>query len=266
MKKILLNKFFLFSLISIIGISKTNAQLDIEYAFEGTTFEGWQPQGGTGAFVSTFANNPNGALEISWTPGANTKNVIMYGPAEVATLDADAYKFMQVKISNTSAQMDIMRIRVRVAGGSFSNAIDVPITVDAAGVFSTYNFEITNPGFTGMLDRFQIVFRRSDGDVIIDDMATIEVDNILVSTSTTLSTPQFNTFEFETFPNPVKNKFNIRTTETLDKVEILDLLGRTVKTINTPTQSIDVSTLKSAIYIVRLTSKKGSSTKKFVKE
>ena len=271
MKQQLLKKIFLFSFICLTGIYQTNAQADIEFTFDGTTFEGWTRQAGTGAFVSAFANsNPGDALNVSWPDvGANTRNVIMYGPnATIGSLDADTYKFMQVIVSNTDSQIGIMRIRGRVAGGGFSNFIDVPITTDAAGTFSTYNFEITNAAFAGTLDRFQIVFRSASNAVLTANANTdtILVHNILVSAANTLSVDQFQAFEFEMFPNPVKNKLNIESKDAITNVAVFDLLGKEVISSNIVKNTLDVSTLSNGVYIIKLTSDKGVATKKFVKE
>ncbi|ANW96608.1 hypothetical protein AXE80_10110 [Wenyingzhuangia fucanilytica] len=268
MKKTLLQKIILSAFVLLtLSTGKMNAQANIEYTFDGATWEGWTAQAGTGAFVSTFANNPNGALEISWTPGAETRNIIMYGNGPEATLNASAYKYIQVIISNTSSQIDVLRIRGRVSEGAFTNFIDVPITTNVADSFSTYNFEITNGSFDGTLDRFQIVFRRSDNGVITDDMATIEVDNILISTSTTLSTKNNNVsdFEFSISPNPTNDILNINTQEDLNSIEIYDLLGKKVLTANKSSKQINVSALNSSMYIIKLTSNNGVSIKRFIK-
>ncbi|WP_452228479.1 MULTISPECIES: T9SS type A sorting domain-containing protein [unclassified Lacinutrix] len=243
-----------------------NAQSDIEYTFDANSFEGWTQGGSGGAFASTFTNNPNGELEINWTADASTKNIVMYGDAAVQTLNADDYKFMQLRISNTSSQINVLRIRGRVAGlNGFPTFIDVPVTTNAAGEFSTYNFEITSNAYAGTLDRLQVVFRKNDGSVITDS-GTIEVDNILVSASNTLSVNQLEAFAFTMYPNPVKNKLNITSKEAITKLEVIDLLGRSVLTVNEVSDSVDISSLTNAMYLIRVTSENGISTKKFIKE
>lgn len=244
---------------------------DLEFTFNDTTWEGWSPQGGTGAFVSVFANgNPDDALNISWpNVGTDTRNIIMYGSSSVATMNADDRKFFSIKISNTSSEIGTLRIRGRIAsGGGFINFIDVAIGQDAVGSFSTYNFEITNANYSGTLDRFQIVFRSASNAVLTANSNTdaILVDNILISANSTLSARNYNQIEYS-INNPVKDILTIKTNEVVNKIEIFDLLGRQVFNNTNPTGlTIDVSSLKKAAYILRLTTNLGIATKKFIKE
>ncbi|WP_343328629.1 T9SS type A sorting domain-containing protein [Polaribacter staleyi] len=79
-----------------------------------------------------------------------------------------------------------------------------------------------------------------------------------------LSTPTFNNFEFAMSPNPASNVLTISSKETLNKVEMFNLLGKKVLT-TTNTNTIDVSSLSKSVYLVKLSSDKGVSTKKLVK-
>lgn len=81
-----------------------------------------------------------------------------------------------------------------------------------------------------------------------------------------LSTNKNNAFEFGIYPNPVNKKLHINTQEAIKKVEVLDLLGRQVLFQENVFDAVDVSSLKSALYIVRLTSDRGVSTRKFIKK
>jgi hypothetical protein len=265
MKKTLLNKFFLYTLISVLGIYQMNAQAtDLEYGFNGATWDDWNQGGnGTGAFASVFGNSPQGKLTITWP--ITSVNAVMYAPLADETLNASSYTFMQIKVSNNSNQVNLLRIRARDAGGNWFNAIDIAIPTDADGVFSTYDFQITNPTWTGTLQKWQVIFRKSDNSAITDG-GTVKVDNILVSTSTTLSTNENNAFEFSMYPNPVKDELRINTKEPLQKIEVFDLLGKSVLSLDNVSESIDVSALTKSLYIVKLTSANGVSTKKFVKQ
>lgn len=79
-----------------------------------------------------------------------------------------------------------------------------------------------------------------------------------------LSTPTFNNFEFSMSPNPANNVLTINSKETLNKVEIFNLLGKRVLS-TTNTNNINVSSLSKSVYLVKLSSNKGVSTKKLVK-
>ena len=74
--------------------------------------------------------------------------------------------------------------------------------------------------------------------------------------------------EFLLYPNPAKDILNISTknqTE-IQSIEIYNLIGQVVIAIPNSTNKIDVSSLEAGTYFMKVNSKKGSSTTKFVKE
>ncbi len=84
----------------------------------------------------------------------------------------------------------------------------------------------------------------------------------------TLSTNDFTDSDFKIYPNPVsKNYFNIKTNQLL-KVEIFDILGKSIlKTqVDSNNSKIDINRLTKGIYLVKLISDKGSVTKKLIKQ
>ena len=86
----------------------------------------------------------------------------------------------------------------------------------------------------------------------------------IVKNGAVLSTKKFNNFEFSMSPNPAKNVLTINSKETLNKVEIFNMLGKKVLSTSN-TNAIDVSSLSKSVYLVKLSSDKGVSTKKLVK-
>ncbi len=262
MKKLLKNSLLLIA-VGIMTTIQTHAQVaDLEYTFDGTTFEGFAGQGGMGGFVSVLANsNPGMALNISWpSTGANTRNIVLYGAPELQSMNADDRKFVQIVVSNTSSEIGILRLRGRIDGDAAFSApfINLPIGQDAPGTFSTYDFEITNANYAGQLDRFQIVFRSATNAVLTANANTdaILVDNIKFSANdTTLSTDSV-----------IKNKLRVFVSnETLNvpeasKYQIYSVTGSVVKS-GEETRSINVSDLSSGLYIYK--TEKGFA--KFVK-
>ncbi|TYA92140.1 T9SS type A sorting domain-containing protein [Seonamhaeicola marinus] len=93
----------------------------------------------------------------------------------------------------------------------------------------------------------------------------IDID-ITVVAAGSLSTNDKNAFEFRAYPNPVKDILHINTLEPISKVEIFDLLGKSVFTQYNVTDNINVASLNKSMYLVKLTSDNGVSTKKFLKE
>ena len=84
----------------------------------------------------------------------------------------------------------------------------------------------------------------------------------------TLSTPDLTQGSFKVFPNPTNSSWNIITNNTtLTSVEVYDILGKRVKSVQVNTEStvIDASDLNDGIYIARISSDSGSKTIKLVK-
>lgn len=88
----------------------------------------------------------------------------------------------------------------------------------------------------------------------------------ITKNSPVLSTENFNNFDFSIAPNPVNDILKISTKETINKVEVFNVLGKRVLTSTMAKDYIDVSSLSKSIYILKLSSDKGTSTIRFVKE
>jgi len=92
-----------------------------------------------------------------------------------------------------------------------------------------------------------------------------------VDLSTTLSVRENNTTTFNVYPNPSVDKSFVilaNNNETLKKIEMFDILGKSVKAIdmnNTLNSvNIDVENLKSGVYFVKTTTDVGIGTKKII--
>ena len=96
---------------------------------------------------------------------------------------------------------------------------------------------------------------------------------IVTNTATsTFSVLQNDTFEFDNYftiyPNPVDEVLNLNTKQATEiySLTIYNLLGQQVQTTTNPTNTVDVSSLKTGNYIVKVVTDKGVSSSKFVKE
>ena len=260
MKTRLLNTIIL--TIALISYGKSNAQ-DLDYNFDGITWEGWTSGSAAGPWSSSFGNNPNGALDITYA--VDSKNAVMYAPDDTKPLNGQYYKFIQIIVSNESSQIDLFRVRGKDGTGWF-NAVNYSISTNASTQFTTYNIEITESRWlVSSLENWQVIFRKNDSSEISDG-AHVYVDKLLVSDSSTASVNAGNAFDFGIYPNPVQNELTIATEEEIASVQIVDLVGNTVLTNSEVNGSVDVSSLTSGVYVIRLTSASGVATSKFVKK
>jgi hypothetical protein len=81
-----------------------------------------------------------------------------------------------------------------------------------------------------------------------------------------LHSPNFDLKQTIIYPNPAKSKLFVDSKNNLiDKIEIFNSLGQTVKTINTGFDVITISDFASGIYLMKLYSEDRTVDKKFIK-
>lgn len=77
-----------------------------------------------------------------------------------------------------------------------------------------------------------------------------------------------NSSDIRVFPNPVRNTLTIRCSPELEaqRIEIVNVLGKTIKTIGSPALNVDVSQLSSGNYFLKITTNRGLVVKKLLVE
>ena len=121
-------------------------------------------------------------------------------------------------------------------------------------------FGTTNTGLTAA----QLALITADGDATGKGVE-LDTNGYLIAKNT-LNTTDFNSTTATIYPNPAKDVLNINTQETVQKAEVLTILGETVLTVNNAGNTINVSALNKGIYFLKVTSSNGVSTTKFIKE
>jgi len=81
-----------------------------------------------------------------------------------------------------------------------------------------------------------------------------------------LSTNKHNAFKASVYPNPAQNMFTISTQESLKSIDVYNVLGKKVLSQNGESKTVNISSLKSGIYIVKMTSNKGITSQRIVIE
>lgn len=101
------------------------------------------------------------------------------------------------------------------------------------------------------------------------------IDNVSVSAVATENLLGTNTNilsvkDFSVFPNPTKDIVNVsNTSASINSIEVTDLNGRVVKTVNAIDASntqVNISDLSSGVYMMKIVSDQGTTTKKVIKE
>jgi len=68
------------------------------------------------------------------------------------------------------------------------------------------------------------------------------------------------------YPNPVYSTLSIESKLPLEKVEIYSILGQKMKEVNSDFSSISTENFSKGIYMIRIYSKKGTTTRKLIKQ
>ena len=103
------------------------------------------------------------------------------------------------------------------------------------------------------------------------DIYMLQVDDVSITTTGTMSTNDILSSKFSVYPNPANNVWNITSGDALqvNSVKITDINGRVVLNnsfSSTDSAQINVSNLATGMYVVSITSTEGVATKKFMKK
>ena len=142
-------------------------------------------------------------------------------------------------------------------------------------------FENINLSFNDATNDGYVVFKIKSLSTLtvnstVSNSASIYFDyNFPIITNTATSTYQLlnaSNFVFENefvlYPNPVKDNFTIKAKNSLEiqSLEIYNTLGQIVLAIPVFTENVDVSSLKTGTYLVKVNTEKGSSGVAIIKE
>ncbi|MFC4738839.1 choice-of-anchor J domain-containing protein [Flavobacterium ponti] len=243
----------------------------------GTAFSGGGQAGGATSFTLCNFNSATGAGTISnWliTPELNLQNgdVITFyarkGGTGTGTIFPDRLEMRLNSSDMTSAGTPSGATSV----GAFTTlGVSVNPNLTTTGFpFTWTQYSYTVAGLTGVVPckigfRYYVIDggpNGSNSDIIGID--TFSVDRPVASTQS------FFANNFSIYPNPANNVLNLSVKNGLivDEITMVDINGRTVKTINNTLDSemeINVSDLTSGVYMLNVKTDEGVATSKFVK-
>jgi trimeric autotransporter adhesin len=196
-------------------------------------------------------NGSNPANTWFYTNGitleAGTSYSLSYKYGNNSTTFVEKLKVAFGTAANNTAMVNVVATHDNITGGtttSTANQNTVQITVPTTGV---YYF-----GFNAFSAANQFY-------LFVDDIAVTEQ----------LSNASFDSNKVSVYPNPVKDVLNIEVSTTISEVIIYNLLGQQImtKVVNANESSIDVSSLNSGTYLVKVIATEGSTkTVKVIKQ
>lgn len=247
--------------IPIIGINLSQAQNlltnggfdDIEGPLVARTADEWgmwSGNGGTAEVIDGVVNVSPIESPDNWNMQVEQYQVILENEKTyVVTFDAwaDADRIIALTIEDPSN------------GYALLGTTDDEGATDIDGVMrSKWNIDITTEQVTysrtltidqvvdNTIVKFAFLLAQTADKVYIDNVSLVEEGGgVTVKTNEAKNTV--------IYPNPTKNLLNIQSSKNYSEAHILNLLGQKVLNANNTSKFIDVSSLHSGIYILKLT-------------
>jgi photosystem II stability/assembly factor-like uncharacterized protein len=99
------------------------------------------------------------------------------------------------------------------------------------------------------------------GNGVTDQIISVVQEAGIITGANEIENP-----EISIYPNPAKTILSVTGLTQSSKISVFDLSGKLLIIKHITNDKIDISNLKNGIYIIRITDRKGTSTKKFVKQ
>lgn len=247
MKKILL-------IFSLVFISNANAQFTLDLPDEGLTLEGGSfiAVNEVGEFVGTL-----NSITFNTTLTASTEDTYCndFTIFVTATSDLNSEGLLQVGGYSDFGALEYFELEDG-ASEEVGTTCSETYTLSTPIVFtssSTYTIWVANGYYPEEVNSGTWTGAITLGDLSLQN----------------LSTNDFSATKLLVYPNPSKDIVNISNSlnTVVNTIEIADLNGRIVKSqnINANNGQVSISDLSSGVYMMKITSDKGTATKKIIK-
>ena len=248
------------------------------------------------SYSATINGLNNDETPIDNTAVLNQTVVNSYDPNDKTCLEGNTinpsmigdYVHYKIRFENTGtfpAQNIVVKYMIDISKFDISSLqmIDAShsCTTRISGNKVEFIFENINLPFDDANNDGYVVFKiRTKSTLVvgntISNQANIYFDyNFPIITNTATSTFQAlnnDAFVFENefvlYPNPAKNLLHIEVKNEIEmsSISIYNMWGQVVLTTTNPSNTIEVSNLKTGNYFIKVTTDKGTATSKFIKE
>lgn len=163
---------------------------------------------------------------VGLMPGTETEGITF----EVGTLESNANVDSFVSISEP------------IETTSATQTFNVPVSISGDVKYFVIKYSSTEPHSAAFIDNV----------VLASDMNVSDLESVKVSV----------------YPNPVVDQLNISSKQNIKEVKIFNVNGQLVLNTkaNNNTTSVNVSSLKSGVYVAQITTDKGTETIKVIKK
>ncbi|WP_304344675.1 T9SS type A sorting domain-containing protein [Chryseobacterium koreense] len=102
-------------------------------------------------------------------------------------------------------------------------------------------------------------------NVIVSGDGNVAPKTIIVTQSATLKTGASQTFLTTIYPNPTADVLNIQTEQKISKIEVYDMSGKLLDSVDGKGKKVTVSSLTKGMYYIKLYTESGVINSKFIK-
>lgn len=268
-------------MLSLVLVSLGYSQSTLGYYTEATVTEtvATQNLNGDGVTINaTFADSGtdggNQVIEVVGNTGGVSNYQGYFNYPGSPNQDLSSYSYYHFSMKSSSPQPTI--IRFEDATGQQANFDPTTYGFSYDGNWHTMVIPFTDISsqnssfdFTDVNNIFFVKSTPGDAGSVVPETYIFYIDHVYFSTSSdVLSTEKFEITKFNLYPNPAKSELNISTNSTLDIIQFYSVLGQEVLVVR-PTENsstINISNLKSGLYLVKLTTGDNTISTKFIKE
>ncbi|OWK73772.1 hypothetical protein CBW16_09765 [Flavobacteriaceae bacterium JJC] len=242
MKKILCS-------LALAGLSFASAQISVTESFEST------PDATKGFTVDGFSSSatPSGctARALSknfWSASSNTKNTIIYtsNSSNGGKLNI-TFKYKHPRLGTTATVDGILKVEYSVDNGVYQllDTFDLKTNEQFCQTYTKSIEQDIVPAGKNFKLKITGTYVSGDFYIVVDELA-------ISQSAPTLAVNSAYKDQISVYPNPVQDFIHLTDSKNVVKIVITDISGKMVKSVDTPSVSIDVSKLKSGNYIANI--------------
>ena len=197
-----------------------------------------------------YTNSGNGTFtKVTGTPFQGLSD------GSVAFADIDNDNDQDLLITGWSGDEGVSKLYTNNGSGTFTEVTGTPFE-------NVYNSSIAFADIDG--DNDQDIF--ITGYSFRTGYNSQEISKLYRNSAIVGILETVNEIDFKLYPNPVFNQLSIINNElSILKIDIIDVMGKTIKTITENTNSIDVSELSKGTYFIKIQTTKRQINKRLVK-
>jgi hypothetical protein len=135
----------------------------------------------------------------------------------------------------------------------------------------TYTWSFSNGTGSASIDASGLLTAITNGTVTViataNDASGVTGTEVITISNQDLSVGEQAAIEnISIYPNPATAQLSINSDLKIERIEIMNVMGKTVKTIVNPSNTVDVSELTVGVYFLQVQTDKNVVSKKFIKE